>query len=152
MEEKMIQDIGIVEAVIFKVPSYIEKNAWRRIVNLISELEAELTHYKDAFKVVEAEMLELKAQVAGKDNKIWHKGHPDHVYGSEWFIAITSYGGKVVLIELPKEHSYDYRTKDDTYIMKDRIKKWMQFPNSEFTPYCTTAKNCPLVGKTLEGE
>jgi hypothetical protein len=61
MDEKMIKDIDIVEAVIHKVPGYIEKNAWRRIKASISEnaeLKAELEHYKDAFKVVEAEMLE----------------------------------------------------------------------------------------------
>jgi hypothetical protein len=61
MDEKMIQDIGIVEAVVFKVGCYMEKNSWRRIKASIAEnaeLKAELSHYKDAFKVVEAEMLE----------------------------------------------------------------------------------------------
>jgi hypothetical protein len=79
MDEKMIQDIEIVGAVIRKICSYMEKNAWRRVVNHIAELEgeldackmtadifktekemlkAELEHHKDAFKVVEAEMLE----------------------------------------------------------------------------------------------
>jgi hypothetical protein len=114
----------------------------------ISKLEAEAEHYKDAFKVVEAEMLELKAQVLEKDNKIWHKGYPNHVYGSEWFIAETTYGGKVVLVELPAEHSYDYTTKDETYIKKENVKRWMQFPNSEFVPYCSTHENCPILNQT----
>jgi hypothetical protein len=58
MDEKTIQDIDIVGNVINEVCGYVERNALRRVVNCISELEAELEHYKDAFKVVEAEMLE----------------------------------------------------------------------------------------------
>jgi hypothetical protein len=57
MDEKTIQDIAIVKAVIHKACGYVERNALLRVVNHIAELEAELTHHKDAFKVVEAEML-----------------------------------------------------------------------------------------------
>ena len=93
----------------------------------------------------------LKQQLEEKDNKIWHKGHPNHVYGSEWFIAITVWGDKVVLKELPEEYSYDYTTADETYIKRDKIKKWMQFPNSNFIPYCTTPEGCPLLDATPGG-
>jgi len=63
---------------------------------------------------------------------VWHEGCPRHPYGSEWFIAKLDNGQRVVLKELPEEHSYDYRTADETYYSAYRIAAWMQFPDSQY--------------------
>lgn len=65
----------------------------------------------------------------------WNEGLPPHPWDKEWFIAILNDGDKVVLRALPKEYSYDYKTSDDTYMKKEKVVKWMQFPNSNFVPY-----------------
>lgn len=70
---------------------------------------------------------------------IWHDGYPDKCYGSEWFIAVTIHGDKVVLRALPEEWTYDYKTADETYIKKETIKKWAQFPESNFIPFAQPA-------------
>jgi hypothetical protein len=62
----------------------------------------------------------------------WIDGVPPHPYDKEWFIAKTTYGDKVVLTALPEEYAYDFKTADDTYIKADKIKCWMQFPDSEY--------------------
>ena len=62
----------------------------------------------------------------------WHEGAPDSPWSEEWFIAETIYGDRVVLTALPEEYSYDFRTADDTYIRRELIKRWMQFPDSEY--------------------
>lgn len=62
----------------------------------------------------------------------WKDGHPDKVYGSDWFIAKLKDGRKVVLRELPDDYSHDYKTADETYFTKDWIVKWMPFPDGEF--------------------
>ena len=64
----------------------------------------------------------------------WHDGEPPKVYRSEWFIAETIHGDRVVLTELPEENSYDYTTKDGTYMKAWLIKRWMPFHDSEFIP------------------
>jgi hypothetical protein len=61
----------------------------------------------------------------------WGNGEPPKWF-SEWFIAVLDNGTKAVLRRLPKEFSYDYTTADETYFKAFRIKKWMQFPESEF--------------------
>lgn len=63
----------------------------------------------------------------------WRDGAPPKPWCDEWFIAETTYGDRVVLRSLPEEWSYDFKTADDTYIKADRIKRWMQFPDSEFS-------------------
>jgi hypothetical protein len=65
----------------------------------------------------------------------WHDGEPDKIYRTEWFIAKLDNGDNVVLTALPEAFSYDYKTADDTYYRACRIKKWMQFPSSQFIPY-----------------
>lgn len=65
----------------------------------------------------------------------WREGEPPHPWNKEWFIAITIYGDRVVLRALPEEYAYDYTTADGTYIKAEKIKKWMQFPDSEFKPF-----------------
>lgn len=62
----------------------------------------------------------------------WFEGAPDKPWSTEWFIAETSFGGRVVLRELPKDYSYDFTTADGTFLMRDKIKRWCQFPDSEF--------------------
>ncbi len=65
----------------------------------------------------------------------WFDGAPPHPWDKEWFIAQTTYGDKVVLTALPEEFTYDYKTADDTYIKRDKIKRWMQFPDSAYVEY-----------------
>lgn len=65
----------------------------------------------------------------------WLDGEPPFPWCDEWFIAVTAYGDKVVLTALPKEHTYDYKTADNTYFKADKIAKWAQFPDSEYIPY-----------------
>lgn len=67
--------------------------------------------------------------------QVWNDGCPPHPYGSEWFIAKTKYGDKVVLRALPDDHSYDYETADGTYMIAANVVKWLQFPDSNFIPY-----------------
>lgn len=62
----------------------------------------------------------------------WLKGAPSKPWSEEWFIAVTTYGDRVVLRALPEEYHYDFRTADDTYIKADKIKCWMQFPDSSY--------------------
>lgn len=70
----------------------------------------------------------------------WNDGAPDKIYGSEWFIALTDDGDRVVLRALPEGRSYDFATCDDTYLRRSKIKCWMQFPDSQFTPYEKTVE------------
>jgi hypothetical protein len=62
----------------------------------------------------------------------WRVGAPTKPWSEEWFIAETIWGDRVVLRSLPEEWTYDFKTADDTYIKHDKIKRWMQFPDSEF--------------------
>jgi hypothetical protein len=62
----------------------------------------------------------------------WRIGYPKKPWCDEWFIAITTYGDRVVLRSLPEDFSYEFKTADLTYIKKERFAKWMQFPDSEF--------------------
>lgn len=62
----------------------------------------------------------------------WRDGAPGNPWDKEWFIAETTYGDRVVLTALPKEWTYDFKTADETYIKADKIKRWMQFPDSQF--------------------
>ena len=82
------------------------------------------------------EWQELRQRIAELQNAAprWHDGEPPKAYRGEWFIAETIHGDRVVLTELPEENSYDYTTKDDTYMKAWLIKRWMQFHDSEFIP------------------
>jgi hypothetical protein len=62
----------------------------------------------------------------------WRDGAPPKPWCDEWFIAETTFRDRVVLTALPEEYSYDFKTADDTYIKADKIKRWMQFPDSQF--------------------
>ena len=63
---------------------------------------------------------------------VWRDGCPPSPYCSEWFIAKLDNGQRVVLKELHQDHSYDYRTADETYYSAFRIAAWMQFQDSEY--------------------
>jgi hypothetical protein len=65
----------------------------------------------------------------------WNEGEPPKPWRGEWFIAETIHGDRVVLRSLPEEWTYDYTTADDTYLMAKNIKRWMQFPDSQFRDY-----------------
>ncbi|WP_164897092.1 MULTISPECIES: MazG-like family protein [Sinorhizobium] len=62
----------------------------------------------------------------------WYDGAPGKPWAEEWFIAETTWGDRVVLTALPEEWTYDFKTADDTYIKADKIKRWMQFPDSQY--------------------
>ena len=70
----------------------------------------------------------------------WNPGAPPKPFCNEWFIAETTFGDRVVLKALPEEFTYDFKTGDETYIMKDKIKRWMQFPDSDYIPYRPESK------------
>lgn len=65
--------------------------------------------------------------------QMWIKGVPEKHWAEEWFIAVLDNGDRVVLKALPEEYSYDFTTADATYFKSYRIKKWMQFPDSQYT-------------------
>lgn len=65
----------------------------------------------------------------------WHEGFPPHPYDKEWFIAETTYGDRVVLVALPETYAYDFKTADETFIKKEFIRKWRQFPDSGYKPF-----------------
>lgn len=69
------------------------------------------------------------------DPNFWHVGYPPKPFCDEWFIAKMSGGRRVVLTALPEEYSYDFKTADETYIKKERIEAWAQFPDSEYVPF-----------------
>lgn len=67
----------------------------------------------------------------------WVDGYPPKPWAEEWFIAITIYGDRVVLRSLPEEYTYDFKTADETYIKRENIKCWMQFPDSNYVPFAS---------------
>lgn len=73
------------------------------------------------------------AAMQGQGGK-WIDGYPNKIYASEWFIAQTKNRERVVLTALPEEYAYDFKTADETYIKKENIVRWMQFPDSQFIP------------------
>jgi len=72
------------------------------------------------------------AYLAIQHHSQWIDGAPDKPWSEEWFIAITEWGDRVVLIALPNEYSYDFKTADETYIKREKIRRWMPFPDSEY--------------------
>jgi hypothetical protein len=72
-----------------------------------------------------------KAEVDKAVAWLWRDGPPPFPQDQEWFIAETKHG-KAVLRALPDEHTYDYTTADHTYIIRANIKRWAQFPDSEY--------------------
>ena len=81
---------------------------------------------------------------------IWLDGSPPKPYGNEWFIAETTYGDRVVLKTLPDDYSYDYKTADETYIKADKIRRWMQFPDSNYCSPRPEPARKPMTEEELE--
>lgn len=67
------------------------------------------------------------------DYLFWSEGVPPKWF-DEWFIAKTTHGEKMVVRSLPEEYAYDYTTADGTYIKRERVSSWMQFPDGQFKP------------------
>lgn len=99
---------------------------WDKYKNL--DPRGEFINFADLRAVIEQHKHEAVASV-------WNKGFPPHPYDKEWFIAKTKHGDRVVLKALPEEYSYDFKTADETYMKKEIIVGWMQFPDTEFKPF-----------------
>lgn len=94
-------------------------------------------HCRDCGAATHAFMPDANATAIAKWNaraSCWYEGAPPKPWSEGWFIAITSFGDRVVLRALPEEYAYDFKTADETYIKRDRIVRWMPFPDREFVP------------------
>ena len=81
------------------------------------------------------EMELLRAQAVDMATMVqfqWRPGAPAHPWGTEWFIAETVQGERLVLRALPEEYAYDFETADATYLKRNLIRRWAQFPDSQF--------------------
>jgi len=74
------------------------------------------------------------AELESQEPVAWIEGYPKAHYAEEWFIAKLNDGDRVVLQALPEEFKHDFTTRDGTYFLKESIKSWMQFPDTEFLP------------------
>ena len=88
--------------------------------------------HKDSWLAAEAEAKRLREKNKQHLKLKWMVGYPTKFWAEEWFIAETVYGDRVVLKALPEHYTYDFTTADGTYMKKENVKKWMQFPDSEF--------------------
>lgn len=86
----------------------------------------------DVPAAIVAAILQSEQQQAELLRLEWREGPPPKPWSGEWFIAETTYGDRVCLTALPEEWTYDFKTADDTYIKADKIKRWMQFPDSHY--------------------
>ena len=119
--------------------------------------------YAAPVRALIAERDELRAQLATDKARItsledylpvvWRDGPPPHPWDQEWFIGLLDNDGRVVLKALPEEHSYDFRTADETYYSAFRIKMWAQFPDSEYVsaPAPQLAQQLTVKGCTKPG-
>ncbi len=100
-----------------------------RVCDLIDGLQEMQPHQKAINALVSGE-----GYVSTEDTirLEWRKGEPPVIYRGDWFIAKLNDNSRVVLRALYDEHSYDYETRDGTYLMAYKIKQWMQFPDDEF--------------------
>ena len=69
----------------------------------------------------------------------WNEGFPkqhffdgDRANEREWFLAVLKGGGIVALTSLPENYTYDFKTAEDTYIMKELVTKWSLLPGSQW--------------------
>jgi len=108
-----------------------ERDEWHRLFDSAGQVAKNACDDLNSAKSRIAELEAEKARCFIPEG-VWHEGCPRHPYGSEWFIAKLDNGQRVVLKELPEEHSYDYRTADETYYSAYRIAAWMQFPDSQY--------------------
>ena len=121
-----------------------------------------LTHAKEQGMAIIAlrEALAQPVQEPAKSDlvpMVWRKGYPPHPWDKEWFIARTIHLERVVLTALPEEYSYDFKTADETYMKKENITYWMQFPDSKFIaapvqPAPLTDEQASKIARTLADE
>ena len=102
------------------------------------KVNSELSHEDIAWLITKVGDLTQLCEEQGAVALQWTKGEPPYPYGDEWFIARTLHRYKVVLRSLPKEHSYDYTTADGTYMKRENVTAWMQFPDSKYKSYALT--------------
>lgn len=108
-------------------------SAWEERHDIIEE-------FADELATLIAELGQEVGAVA--DEYGWVEGPPHRILSKEegeWFIAETTYGDRVVLKGLPEEYAYDFTTADSTYIKRELIKRWRQFPDSEYKPLGETS-------------
>lgn len=89
--------------------------------------------YLDYESRIRSALVEVPSVKGDPEPVAWHDGAPPKPWADEWFIAETIYHERVVLRSLPEEYTYDFKTADETYIKAANIKRWMQFPESEYT-------------------
>lgn len=77
----------------------------------------------------------------------WRDGAPEHPWDKEWFIAETIHGDRVALRPLEEGGSYDYTTADHTHMKRAIIKRWAQFPDSEYVEAPRAAVPSSKVGE-----
>ena len=116
----------------------------------LCKLTDSLQSAESELSTLRAELDKLKEQV-----HVWSDGAPQNSWYEESFIAILDTGARVVLKALPEEYAYDFTTADGTYYKSWRIKKWMQFPDSEFKSLVDPApqqhKSCEICNDTKGG-
>lgn len=143
-----------------------------RLSEVVAEKDAEIARLEKLAYIGEhqfedltwkARCDELRAQLAADKARItsledylpvvWRDGPPPHPWDQEWFIGLLDNDGRVVLKALPEEHSYDFRTADETYYSAFRIKMWAQFPDSEYVsaPAPQLAQQLTVKGCTKPG-
>lgn len=99
----------------------------------INENSGGISQFDDAFQhAVGILALNARPLDPAQTEMKWRDGAPTRPWSQEWFIAKTTYGDRLVLRALPDEWTYDFTTADETYIKADKIKCWMQFPDSNY--------------------
>jgi hypothetical protein len=102
--------------------------------------------FSKSYPVTSTPLYTHPPQRTEKEPVAWIEGYPKAHYAEEWFIAKLNDGDRVVLQALPEEFKHDFTTRDGTYFLKESIKSWMQFPDTEFLP----PPQRPWVGLTDE--
>lgn len=100
----------------------------------ITEKEVEACRHNPTLAMINRAILADLALEAlrARGQEQWRIGEPPYPFKSEWFIAETTFGDRVVLRALPGDLSDDYKVADYTYVRADKIKRWMPFPDCEF--------------------
>lgn len=111
---------------------YLESVKGRALLEReIDELRSQRDAYQKRFEKLKDDYFKLKDD---KCKDLWSNGHPQKGFPG-WFIAVLDTGERVVLKALSDENSYDYTTADLAYYKSYKVKKWMQFPDSDFLPW-----------------
>lgn len=114
----------------------IEENA--ALQKRIGEAELNIESADRIIAAAQARVKELEAQLETSAQPVWYSGSPPFPQDQEWFIALTKYGDKVILRALPEDYAYDYTTADHTYMKRENVIRWRQFPDCEYLPPALT--------------